>query len=190
MKSLQLTQNRMLRALNGSKIKDKISTSSLLNKFKLLAVNQLAGQIKLTEVWKSLNVEGYPIVLEPYKTLTTTTTGLRPQPNRIFNDSSRLSCSKFSFHVDAARLWNLAPQTIKSADTLGRAKIAILAHCKTLPIWRQSGSLQTSPCYIVIKKLSVSERNREGNRNGQTKRLASNGQDLLYTHFVVFFIIL
>ena len=134
MKSLQLTQNRMLRALNGSKIKDKISTSTLLNKFKLLSVNQLAGQIKLTEVWKSLNVEGYPIVLEPYKTLTTTTTGLRPQPNRIFNDSSRLSCSKFSFHVDAARLWNLAPQTIKSADTLGRAKIAILAHCKTLPI--------------------------------------------------------
>jgi hypothetical protein len=135
MKSLQLTQNRMLRTVNGSKIKDKISTVSLLNKFGLLSVNQLAAQIKLTEVWKSLNVVGHPSLLEPYhKVSTATTAGLRPKPTRILNDSSKLLCAKFSFHVDAARLWNLAPPTIKSADTLRKAKTAIMTHCKSLPV--------------------------------------------------------
>ena len=135
MKSLQLTQNRMLRTVNGSKIKDKISTVSILNKFGLLSVNQLAAQIKLTEVWKSLNVVGHPSLLEPYhKVSTATTAGLRPKPTRILNDSSKLLCAKFSFHVDAARLWNLAPPTIKSADTLRKAKTAIMTHCKSLPV--------------------------------------------------------
>ena len=135
MKSLQLTQNRMLRTVNGSKIKDKISTVSILNKFGLLSVNQLAAQIKLAEVWKSLNVVGHPSLLEPYhKVSTATIAGLRPKPTRILNDSSKLLCAKFSFHVDAARLWNLAPPTIKSADTLRKAKTAIMTHCKSLPV--------------------------------------------------------
>ena len=135
MKSLQLTQNRMLRTVNSSKIKDKISTVSLLKKFGRLSVNQLAAQIKRTEVWKSLNVAGHPNLLKPYnKASTSTTAGLRPKPTRILNDSSKLMCAKFSFHVDAARLWNLAPPTIKSADTLRKAKSAIMTHCKSLPI--------------------------------------------------------
>ena len=94
MKSLQLTQNRMLRTVNDSKIKDKISTVTLLNKFGLLSVNQLAAQIKLTEVWKSLQVVGHPSLLEPYnKASTATTAGLRPKPTRILNDSSKLLCA-------------------------------------------------------------------------------------------------
>ena len=51
MKYLQLTKNRNLRAINNSKIKDKISVVSMLEKFQLLSVNQLAAQIKLLEVW-------------------------------------------------------------------------------------------------------------------------------------------
>ena len=49
--------------LNNSKIKDRVSTSSMPVKFKLLSVNQLAGEIKLTESWKSINIEKYPIEL-------------------------------------------------------------------------------------------------------------------------------
>ena len=125
----------MLRTVNGSKIKDKISTASLLNKFGLLSVNQLAVQIKLIEVWKSLHVTEHPSILEPYhKTTSTTSASLRPKPTRVFNDTSKLSCAKFSFQVDAARLWNMAPQTIKSAETLQKAKNTILTHCKSLPV--------------------------------------------------------
>ena len=135
MKSLQLTQNRMLRALNNSKIKDKISIASMLKKFKLLSVNQLAASIKLTEVWKSVNIPNYPILLEPYnQTTTSPNLDLRPRPNRIFNDSSRLQISKYSFNVDSARLWNLAPPEVRSASTLGSAKTAILTFVKSLPV--------------------------------------------------------
>ena len=66
MKELQLTQNRLLRLLNGSKIKDKVSVHSMLKKFNLLSVNQLSAQIKLVEVWKIINVKGHPLVMDPY----------------------------------------------------------------------------------------------------------------------------
>jgi hypothetical protein len=42
----------MLRAFNGTRIKDKVSTKSMLEKYDLLSVNQLAATIKLTEVWE------------------------------------------------------------------------------------------------------------------------------------------
>ena len=111
LKSLQLTQNRLLRALNNSKIKDNISTKSLLTKFNLLSVNQLAAQIKLTEVWKSVNVDGNPLKLELHNKTNRAdmTQALRPKTNRVYEESSRLEVSKMSFHIDAARLWNRAP---------------------------------------------------------------------------------
>ena len=122
MKSLQLTQNRMLRAINGSKVKDKVSVSSLLTKFKLLSVNQLAAQIKLTEVWKSVNVQDCPIVMDPYNQgQSASNLELRPRPTRIFNDTARLQISKSSFSVDAARLWNLAPTNVTQAIKLSEA---------------------------------------------------------------------
>ena len=135
MKSLQLTQNRLLRAINNTKVKDKISIKSMLSKFGLLSVNQLAAQIKLTEVWKSIHVENYAITLAPYneyQILPDIT--LRPRLNRVFNDSSRLKVAAHSFNVDAARLWNQAPDQITNARTLSEAKSTILKHVKTLPV--------------------------------------------------------
>ena len=135
LKSLQLTQNRMLRVLNGTKISDKISIKLMLKKFDLLSVNQLAAKIKLTEVWKSINKEGYPINLEKYKQYSEINTHLlREQPNRTFNDYCRLQKSEYSFHVDAAKLWNYAPTEIKSALSLPLAKKAIDKFCHLLPI--------------------------------------------------------
>ena len=139
LKALQLTQNRMLRVINGTKIKDRVSIKSMLIKFNLLSVNQLAASIKLSEVWKVINVKNYAISLDPYKSkqpgnIATTDRDLRPQPDKIFDDNSRLKVSKQSFNVDAARLWNLAPIQVKSAPTLNAAKTAILKHVKTLPI--------------------------------------------------------
>ena len=55
LKSIQLVQNKLLRTLNGTRVKDKISTRSLLNKFNMLAVNQLNAQIKLLEMWKNIH---------------------------------------------------------------------------------------------------------------------------------------
>ena len=55
MKDLQKTQNKLLRFLNKSKIKDEINTKVILKKVKMLSVNQMNAQIKLTETWKALN---------------------------------------------------------------------------------------------------------------------------------------
>ena len=73
-----------------------------LKKFNLLSVNQLAAQIKLQEVWKSINIEKYGIILDPFNNnLPLSGHSLRPQPHIIFKDSSRLLLAEQSFHIDA-----------------------------------------------------------------------------------------
>ena len=135
MKALQTTQNRMLRLLNGSKIKDKISTKSMLEKFRFLSVNQLSAKIKLLEVWKTINKPDYPLSLEKYnRTGNVQSHDLRIQPNRVFDDNCRLQKSESSFHKDAARLWNASPTDIRRATSLDIAKKAIDGYCRTLPV--------------------------------------------------------
>ena len=127
----------MLRLINNSRIKEKISSASILDKFNLLSVNQLAAQIKLIEVWKSLYVEGYPIRLEPYNGQSNRSEpgpSLRERPNRVFNDSTRLQMAKSSFNSDAARIWNAAPGEIRSAKSIAEAKMFIRRFVKTLPV--------------------------------------------------------
>ena len=135
MKSLQTTQNRLLRMLNKTRISDKVSIASMLEKFQLLSVNQLAAEIKLIEVWKAINVEGCPIKLDPYVAeRRKTNIELRPKTNRIFNDTAKLQVSQSSFNIDAARTWNNAPKEVQNAITLSIARREIRTFCKSLPI--------------------------------------------------------
>ena len=160
MKELQLTQNRLLRVLNGSKIKDKISLASMLKRFNLLSINQLSAQIKLVEVWKIANVMDHPLSMDTYSNqIRNSSVELRPQPSRMFNDSFRLHKSSYSFNVDTARLWNLAPIQVQTAPTLSRAKAAILAFVTSLPVWwgwqdcnvpAYGDALEKNKNYIVI----------------------------------------
>ncbi len=46
---------KMLRVLDGAKIGDQKSTKILLEEQNMLSVNQMAAQIKLTEMWKASN---------------------------------------------------------------------------------------------------------------------------------------
>ena len=116
---------------------DRVNIKLMLEKFNLLSVNQLSAEIKLIAVWKSINVGGCPIHLEPYNpnhNLDTNNHQLRPKPTRVFNDSARLKLSQSSFNIDYAKIWNRAPKEVQSATTLGGAKKAIKKFCKTLPI--------------------------------------------------------
>ena len=57
----------------------------------LLSVNQLAAEIKLIEVWKSINVDRCPTKMEPYSTLANQPEfRLRPKTTKIFLDTARL----------------------------------------------------------------------------------------------------
>ena len=55
LKSLQLTQNKAARFLNGNKLQDHVPTKQTFEELDILSVNQLCAQIKIREVWKSLN---------------------------------------------------------------------------------------------------------------------------------------
>ena len=46
MKATQVAQNKMLRMLDGVSLKEHITSKSLLIKYNLASVNQLAGEIK------------------------------------------------------------------------------------------------------------------------------------------------
>ena len=134
-KALQKTQNRMLRAISGTKIKDRVSIKAMLEKHNLLSVNQLAAKIKLIEVWKMINKEGSPLHLEPYlRRSGEDQHELRIRHNRIFNDYSKLKNSESSFHIDAARLWNALPNQIREERSLGIVKSRLNEFCKSLPI--------------------------------------------------------
>ena len=51
----------MGRFLNSKTLTDKIESKVLLKNINMLSVNQLNAKIKLLEVWKSLNVDNYPL---------------------------------------------------------------------------------------------------------------------------------
>jgi len=46
----------------------------------------------------------------------------------------RSTRAKKSFMCDAAKVWNKAPEKIRTSKTLTTAKKAIREHCKSLPI--------------------------------------------------------
>jgi hypothetical protein len=56
---VQKAQNKMLRVLDETQIVDQKSTKILLEEQNMLSVNQMAAQIKLTEMWKASNDPQY-----------------------------------------------------------------------------------------------------------------------------------
>ena len=42
----------------------KISTAKLLEETNMMSINQLNAQIKIMEIWKALNIDGYPLKLD------------------------------------------------------------------------------------------------------------------------------
>ena len=124
-----------LRLLDNSHISERKSKKELLANTGFLSVNQLAASIKLTETWKTINIENYPIKLEPNiidrpesdRIMRATTT-------RLWNQDAKSRAEKESFSRNAAKLWNAAPTEITNTKTIYIAKKAIKTHCKLLPI--------------------------------------------------------
>ena len=59
--SIQRVQNKLVRFLNNAKLKDNVHANYLLNQLNMLSVNQMNAQIKLMEVWKTLNLNHVPL---------------------------------------------------------------------------------------------------------------------------------
>jgi hypothetical protein len=129
----QIMQNKMLRILDGALVPVRKSTKTLLDNQNMLSVNQIAAQIKLTEMWKASNDPQYPIKM---KTRERQDNGIttRSLTRGDLTEVGRSTKAKKSFTCDASKVWNNAPEKIRTSKTLTIAKKAIQEHCKSLPI--------------------------------------------------------
>ena len=133
LKNLQKTQNKMLRSITGTKLLDKISTKTMLCDLKMLSVNQINAQAKLTEAWKINHVENYHTKWEkrqPTENGRTTRSITNEKIIEIGNSNLSYSTCK----SDSIRAWNKAPDSIKNASTIYQAKSEIKKFITNLPI--------------------------------------------------------
>ena len=132
-KAIQLVQNKLLRALNHTKIKDKVSTKSMLEKFGFMSVNQLNAQVKLLEVWKALHVKDYPLKIMQQTVSQSGTSTRACHKGKPINIGKSKSTQDSSVS-DSIRVWNLAPNSVTESMTEYQAKKAIKAFARSLPI--------------------------------------------------------
>ena len=133
MDDLQKVQNKLFRLLNNTRISDKINTKSIALNLKMLSVNQINAQVKLTEMWKATNISNYPIKCDrkvPRNDDMHTRSTLRG--DLIIQGKNDLCTS--SFILDASKNWNNAPRSIKDSLTIHKAKIEIKKFVTTLPL--------------------------------------------------------
>ena len=133
LEELQKVQNKMFRLLNNTRIKDKISTKSIMANLNMLSVNQVNAQIKLTEIWKSLKVDDYPIHCQKLKYNPEARSTRASERGDLISDAAS-SKSQATFLNDAFKIWNAAPIEIKNSNTLAMAKKVIRNFVTTLPI--------------------------------------------------------
>ena len=132
-KDIQLAQNNMLRALNNSKVKDMVSTQSMLTKFNTSSVNQLNAQCKLLEIWKARNVVGYPLQIEQ-QSVNPDGVSTRADAKGRLVEIGKSNAVQKSCVSDAIRLWNLAPTVISNCNSLYSVKKEIKKFARQLPI--------------------------------------------------------
>ena len=131
--SLQVAQNKFARFVHGSTLMDRINTNIIFKETNLLSVNQINAQIKLLEVWKSKNLDSYPIQWLNRKD-EINREGLKSynKPDLIITGKSLLQT--LTFINDAASVWNSAPSAIKEGTTLNSVKKQNKSYIQTLPI--------------------------------------------------------
>ena len=133
MDKLQVTQNKLTRVLENVTLKDRTSTATLLKNQQMLSVNQIAAQIKLTEIWKAINVPKFPIKVRKQETPMDSRTTRGVTNGKIIEEGSSTLIVN-SCIGDATRLWNRAPEGIKTTSTIASAKSEIKKFVLTLPI--------------------------------------------------------
>ena len=114
--------------MNGNKLSDKIPTKTIFKELNILSVNQINAQIKLLEIWKSFQSETYPMKWSRRNDLTQERRTRASESNQL---NVEYGCSTLTsiFKNDAARVWNNAPDTVKSSTSLFSAKNTLKSTC-------------------------------------------------------------
>ena len=126
-------QNKLARLLTRTKLADKVCTSTLLAKTNMMSVNQMNGQIKIQEIWKSLNVPNYPIQINkqsPHANGPATRADIK---GRLIETGN--SClSKKTCMNDAIKIWNQLRSSITDCKSFYQIKKQAKLFAKTLPL--------------------------------------------------------
>ena len=117
----------------GSTLLDRINTKTIFAETKLFSVNQIMAQIKLLEVWKSINVPDYPTQWTS-RTDVMKKEGLKSANKPDLVSTGRTAIQDSTFINDAARVWNFAPLAIKQCKNLYSVKKQIKIFTRSLPI--------------------------------------------------------
>ena len=133
LKEIQLVQNKLLRSLNGTRLKDMVSTESLLVKFGILSVNQMNAQVKLLEMWKALHVEDYPLKIAQKEAPVMGVSTRAAEKGRPI-EIGKSKMTQTSSISDSIRIWNLSPESVTESGSLYLAKKNIKQFVKSLPI--------------------------------------------------------
>ena len=118
------TQNKLVRTLENVRLMEKNKTSDMLTKHKMLSVNQLQAQVKLTELWKAVNSENNPLKFT-HQTPAENGMVTRAVSDKKLVQTKGSTLTNDSFIYDATKLWNLAPESIKMSSSLLSAKAEI-----------------------------------------------------------------
>ena len=105
----------------------------MLKKFKIISVNQINAQIKLNEMWKSVNISNYPIVTNAVSRIEEVAQTRAVSSGQLIEERVT-NLSERSFIHDAMHIWNKAPSNIKECKSYSSAKKAIKMYVLNLPI--------------------------------------------------------
>ena len=100
----------------------------MLEEAKMLSVNQMVAQMKLTEMLKVTHIQEYPIRVER-KSKKTEDKETRSVLRNDIKITGISSISNKSFIVSAAKLWNTAPVIIRDSETNYFGKKEIFKLC-------------------------------------------------------------
>ena len=112
---------------------DKVPTSKIYKDLNMQTVNQINAQIKLLDVWKSLQSESHPTKWSR-RNETNPETRTRSAITNNLNEAYGGKIITSTFVNDAAKLWNNAPESIKSCTSIYSVKKEIKKYTGKLPL--------------------------------------------------------
>ena len=131
--AIQMVQNKLARLINGKSLKDKIRTKVLLDSANLLSVNQLNAKVKIQEIWKSINIEDYPLKIK-LNEVSMNQTATRAMVKRTPIELGSTTLKSKTCISDAIKIWNIAPVQLHKCTSLYSLKKLTKEFVKTLPI--------------------------------------------------------
>ena len=133
LQQIQLVQNKLVRFLNNKRISDRIQTETLIKQVNMLSVNRMNAQIKLTEVWKAINIKNSPLNISLPPVDPNARGSRSSSDGRLQISKGRSVNSQNSFLNDSKKVWNAAPRSIREGTSLYTVKKEIKKCVATLP---------------------------------------------------------